>query len=206
MPALRFDEGALIKRLRSLTPALRVAFAAACAERQLPAYRAFHARTRRGRPQALAEILDRLWRDLAGDQMSSSQIAAALQRCMALIPREDEGPWVAEQAYAEDAAADVAYALRARLNGDEREAAWAARRAYDALDHFVINRFGLTPGTPDGEEQVANHPLVQNELGRQERDLGEMERAGSADPVLSLVAETRVRAQQEARAFFGHSL
>ncbi len=206
MPELRFDEQALIEHLRPLTPALRVAFAAACAERQLPAYWAFHARTQRGDPQALADILDRLWRDLAGDQMSSSQIAAALQRCMALIPREDEGPWVAEQAYAEDAAAAVAYALRARSNGDEREAAWAARRAYDALNHFVINRLGLSPGTPDGEEQIAINPLVQDELRRQERDLGEMKRAGSAEPVLSLVAETRVRAQQEASAFFGQSL
>jgi len=163
-------------------------------------------RTRRGDPPALAEILDRLWRDLAGDQMSSSQIAAALQRCIALIPREDEGPWVAEQAYAEDAAATVAYALRAWSNGDEREAAWAARRAYDALDHFVNNRFGLAPGTPGWEEQVANHPLVQDELRRQERDLGEMGRAGSADQVRTLVAETRVRAQQEAKIFFGESL
>ena len=50
-------------------------------------------------------------------------------------------------------------------------AAWAARRAYEALDHLVQDRFAINSGTAEGETRVLEHPLVQAELHRQERDL-----------------------------------
>jgi uncharacterized protein YjaG (DUF416 family) len=205
MAILRFDEEELVRRLQLLSPAFRVAFAAACAERQLPAYLVFYAAAKRGDPHALAEILSRLWDDLTSNPMPHSEVEGALEVCMSLIPREDEGLWINEQAYAEDAAAAVAYALRTRLTENAQESAWAARRAYEAVDHFVIDQLGLSPKTPEEEEQVASHPLVQTELIRQDRDLKHLESARGAISVGFLASAVRARAQQEARTFLSRT-
>jgi hypothetical protein len=115
---------------------------------------------------------------------------------MALIPQEDEGPWINEQAYAEDAASAVTYALRARNTGESQDAAYAARVAYEALDHHVTNRLGI-----EDDENVLAHPVVQTELARQHRDLNELLGANS-DPT-TLLARLRYRASTEAATFFG---
>jgi hypothetical protein len=48
-----FDEAKLISEVGGLPPPLRVAFAAACAERQMPAYRQFEVHCGRSSPNAL---------------------------------------------------------------------------------------------------------------------------------------------------------
>ena len=116
---------------------------------------------------------------------------------MKLIPQEEEGPWIPEQADAEDAGAAVAYALRCRQNGRGQEAAWSARRAYEALDRYVINREDIDVNVPGAETQVLAHPLVQAELTRQLRDLQDL--ATGPDTALRLQA----RAATEGASFFG---
>ena len=93
---------------------------------------------------------------------------------MGLIPREGEGKWVSEQAAAEDAAAALTYALRCRGTGAAEEAAWAARRGYEAIDHYVINLEAKPVKGDPSEEQVLAHPLIQQELARQKRDIDEL--------------------------------
>src|SRR5882724_3878028 len=139
MAGLEFDEMELSERLEQLPRPLRAAFAAACAERLLPAYDRFSTQTKTGDALTLEQILRRLWIDLSGEAMSDEEVERQIQACMELIPKEDDGPWVPEQAAAEDAAAALAYALRCRQNGLAKEAAWAARRAYEAVDDYVIN-------------------------------------------------------------------
>src|SRR5262245_55148515 len=139
MTMLRHDEAALVCHLGRLGNDSRVAFAAACAERLLPAYNEFCRRAGRGSRDALAGILEKVWLHLLGNKMSTAQIRAELDRSMSFIPGEDDEPWVDEQPYADDAASAVAYALRALETGEPREAAWAARRAYDAADHHVTH-------------------------------------------------------------------
>jgi hypothetical protein len=128
--------------------------------------------------------------------MSENEIQWELNRCMALIPQEDEGPWINEQAYAEDAASAVAYALRARRAGESQEAAYAARVAYEALDHHVINRLGIKD-----DAHVLAHPVVQAELARQHRDLDVL--LGADADLAELLARLRDRASAEAAIFFG---
>ena len=124
-----------------------------------------------------------------------------IDACMALIPREDDGPWFTEQASAEDAGASVGYALRCRQSGQAQEAAWAARRAYEALDHYVINRGDIDTNKPGAEERVLGHPAVQGELARQRRDLDEA-LAGDMD-ARDLAARLRERAVMEGAVLFG---
>jgi hypothetical protein len=71
----------------------------------------------------------------------------------------------------------LAYALRCRRNGVVQEAIWAARRACDALDEYIMNHDNIDTNVSGGEECILNHPLMQKELSRQARDLEELHEA-----------------------------
>jgi len=196
---LVYDEEGLIRQLDDLDVTLRAAFAAACAERLGEAYETFAQRTGRGDPAAVREIMDHVWSALMGLGMEAD-IRAELARCMAVLPKETHTPWVEEQAYAEDAVSAAAYALRTLINEESREAAWAARCAYNALDYYVMNHLGI-----DNEDQISGHPLVQAELARQRRDLEELRKATDGAERNDVIDALRLRAGQEASSFFGRS-
>ena len=174
MAILGFNEIELMGKLEQLPEDRRTAFAAACAERLLLAYARFSERTGRGNLDGLRTLLGRLWDDLAGSRFADEELDSVIEDCMGLIPPEDDEPWVIEQAAAEDAASAVAYALRCRRSGSAQEAAWAARRAYEALDHYVINREKMDLSIAGIERRVLAHPVIQAELLRQQRDLHEL--------------------------------
>jgi len=149
----------------------------------------------------LSAILERLWLDVQGDRMDTRQVQENVDLLMDLIPQEDAGSWVPEQAWAEDAAAAVAYALRCRQNGQAQEAAWAARRAYEALDHFVIAKEGIDTNKAGAAQLVLAHPLVQAELLRQQRDLREL-LAENQEDLLQVAQRMRQRAKVESEVIF----
>ena len=202
MNNLNYDEQRLVEGLEGLPHQLRVAFATACAERLLPAYTDFSERTRMGDSKELTSILERLWVDLEGNAMTSAEVEEAIAKCMTLVLPLENKPLIAGQTAAEDAGAALCYALRCRKTGDSQEAAWAGRRAYEALDEFVISREKIDTNQPGGEQQALSHPLIQAELGRQRRDLNELIGFGGQN-VLGVVAPLRERAKAEARIFFG---
>jgi uncharacterized protein YjaG (DUF416 family) len=195
---LTFDEAHLASELAKISAPLRVVFAAACAERLLPAYARFSLRTGRGDLPKLRGLLSRLWEDLAGAPMTAREIQSSIDAALQLTPTEDDGPWVPEQAAAEDAGAATAYALRCRQNGKGQEAAWAARRAYEAVDQLVIQHDGLNMNAPGAEARVLDHPLVQDELQCQKRDLLELLGAKRKTPE-QVLAPIRSRAAAEAQ-------
>jgi len=197
---VRFDERALAASLDRLSQQHRIAFAAACAERLMPAYELFAQRSGRGDPKTLAKILARLWDDLAGAEMTEAELQSNIDGCMKLIPQEDEEVWVPEQAAAEDAGAALAYSLRCRQNGRSREAAWSAGRSYEALDHYVIVTEEIDVNSQGAEARILAHPLVQAELGRQQRDLQEL---SSSDDPRAAAARLQARAKTEGPTFFG---
>jgi hypothetical protein len=169
----------------------------------MPAYGHFAEICGRGDPAELESILDQLWRDILGEnRMRGEDLQAALTACMRLIPREDEGAWIPEQAAAEDGASAVAYAVRCRQCGDANEAAWAGRRAYEALDHFVATRDRIGADNPHAEQSALSHPIVQAELLRQERDLDDLGAPDTQDGIKPIVS-VRERARGEASMFFG---
>jgi len=194
-----FDENSIKKRLTLLPINLRILFAVTCAERLFPAYERFSAKTGGGNVDLLKRILDKLWMGLLGVQEYSDQIIAAdLHSCMLLVPEESDGEWSNEQAWAEDAVACLAYSLRTRLSGDAQEAAWAARRAYEATDHYVINASGNNYKLPDDEARVLDHPLVQAELARKERDISELlSLVHSPENIMTAVNSFKLRSRSE---------
>jgi uncharacterized protein YjaG (DUF416 family) len=201
MGILSFDEKALSIGLDQIPPPLRAIFAATIAERLFPAYANFSRKTGRGHPAKLADILERLWQDLKGTPMDAQELQESINLLMNLIPKEDDIPWIPEQAWAEDAAAATAYALRCRQTGDSREAAWAARRAYEALDHFVLTPIKIDTNVMGVEERALSSPLIQAELIRQLRDLREL-KAESERGVAALAQQMRERAKSEAATVF----
>jgi len=134
--------------------------------------------------------------------MTEGEVHAKIRACEDLHPREEDRPWVPEKDYAEDAVAAAAYALRCRENGSSQEAAWASRRAYEALDSYVIERNDPDLQTDQGETQVLTDPLVQAELARQHRDLDELLLVLPGDQ-MKAVRRFQQRATEESPTFFG---
>lgn len=190
-----FDEKQLLQKLEQLATNHRVAFAAACAQRQLPCYQRFSAKTGIGDFTALENMLESLWKDLNGNPILEKEIETKIDACMQLIPQEDLRQWENGQAYAENAAASLVYALRCRQTRKSEEAIWAAQRAYEALDNFVINTENIDTNIPGEELHVLSHPLIQAELGRQQRDLDELHRG------VVTVQRLQERAKAEAADF-----
>lgn len=197
----QYDEAAIIERVGTFPLRLRVVFGLLAALRILPTYERFHAKTGRGDPFSLCALVERLWQDLSGEMMTDGELRRAVDRAMELVPSEQDGWDEESQPYAEDAAAAITYVLRARLTGDPQEAAWAARRVYEAADHFALATSGLNRGEPC-EQTILAHPVIQAELTRQARDLGELADLAISGGGESRLSQMRVRSEYEASKFF----
>jgi len=165
-----FDENTLINDLGKLPRHERIAFATAAATRQLGNYEWYARKFNVGAESRPREIAMQLWNALAIDFIDRDTWNSALEEVMSLLPEENDG-WVICHALADDALSSLAYAIRALLTEEPQEVAWAARRAYEAVDHAAIRMLGVQPGLPDTEIAIKLHPLVQREITRQRRDI-----------------------------------
>src|ERR1019366_3930030 len=118
---------------------------------------------------------------------------ALASELVSAIPDEDEIT-TASHAVLDDALAAAAYALRTAATFDPQEAAWAAKRLYEAVDACAQRSPSIRKFTSDVELALLQDPRVQRELQRQERDLAELEAARDAAdvPTLSERSETAV--------------
>ncbi len=204
MPILRHDEKELWRQMERLPNRLRVAFAVACAQRQVPNYVRFSKVAGQGNPDVLIGALSCLWDELQGKHAAEGQLQQQLDSCMSLLPDPEHDPQGGLAYYAEDAVSSAAYAIGARLKSDTQQAIWAARRAYNALDEFIGAENPSGPFDQKEEERIRLHPLVQAELRRQQADVAQLRKiaAGSISEREG-VAEIRHRAEADARVFFG---
>jgi uncharacterized protein YjaG (DUF416 family) len=201
---LQFSRSQLIRKIDQLPLSLRIAFAASCAERLLPAYLTSWDLTGKGDPDTLIRLLTRLWEDISGNQMTASEVQASISTCMDLIPKDYHEPWFVEQVSAEHASIAVAYALICRQRGNSEDAMSSAEQVYNALDQFVIDRDNVDVNAPEAERGILTHPLIQAELARQRRDIDELLAAAAADADVRQTAERfRARAKGEAGIVFG---
>jgi uncharacterized protein YjaG (DUF416 family) len=202
MSLLQFSRIDLVKKLDRLPMPRRLIFAATCAERLLPAYFTAWDLTGKGDPEMLARSLARPWDDIAGEPMTENEVQVNIDICMDLVPQDYHEPWFVEQASAEDASVALVYALTCRQSGDSQDAMWSAERAYNALDHFVVNRDNVDLNALGAEGRIVADPLIQAELARQRRDVDELLRVGDED-VQQIAARFRDRAKAESKIFFG---
>jgi uncharacterized protein YjaG (DUF416 family) len=172
---LTFTETDLKNRLAALPCSKMVAFAAACAERLIPAYVRYSEKVALGVDTSLySNALDIVWSQLLGRESDRQSIEDMEKRCLIGIPGEDNAERVGEP-YAEDAGATVTFAIRAWLSCDPQDAVWAARRVYEAVDNFIVRTDEGMPSSHLEEQQILAHPLIQRELARQKYDLEQLE-------------------------------
>ena len=192
-----YSESQLKVQLRELPPRCRTIFALACAQRLLPTYEHFTRRTREGDLPLVTAAINRLWLDVEGQLLSPRELQANLDSVMALIPEE----CTSLEAAAADALSCLSYAICCRRTGSAQEAAWAARRAYEALDGLVIAQQRIELNVAGAEERALSHPSIQAELIRQQRDLRELRAAVREEPE-GLISRFRDRATSDSKLFW----
>lgn len=165
-----FEENALVGELEALSSRSRIAFAAAAATRQLGSYERFAREWDAGSEQRPRAIAAQLWADLQAMMVDHAAWSERLSEVMGLLPEESDD-WTIGHALADDALSSLSYAIRCLLTPEPQEAAWAARRAYEAADQAALRVLRVQPGSPDTEAVVVSHGFVQRELARQRNDL-----------------------------------
>lgn len=171
-----FDDVA--QEVTRLPPSLwsRLAFAAACAERLLPYY-VCYTKQRGFDSTPYFAALNYIWGSVGTMKSDGFEVGSLLNECERTLPNEEDA-WKAGCPYADDATAAILYCLRYILSGDQQEAIWAAKRAYEVADNFVMTHADYDIDSPDDEIKILHHPVVQNELSRQLRDLCELRGIG----------------------------
>lgn len=152
-----YDEQAIKARLEAAGRRECSLFATSCAERLFPMYEAFVKRTGQGDIELLRRALDFAWDVSGATEQPLAEIAARGADAESLVPSDDDEDWTAASPIAQNAAAAVAYALRAQLSGDPQDGVWAARQLYEAAD-FLVQLAEAEPTyvqAADDEEPIA---------------------------------------------------
>jgi hypothetical protein len=188
---LAFSETQLKARLSNVSVISLAAFSLSCAARLLPGYYKWHDDLSQEPPKEVykifKDILDQTKEGLVVSD--SSRLLELAEHLLDYVP-DDDAPWSRMRPLAEDAIASLSYAIRCLATADPQEAAWAARRAYEAADQLAIfDLAGDDKGLP-AEEALIFHPIVQTELERQDRDIGLVLRGGTSEVLKITTSES----------------
>ncbi|WP_438015509.1 DUF416 family protein [Sorangium sp. So ce315] len=182
-----FDERALIRRLRPLPWSCSLAFGAACASRLVPNYRRFVEEAGWGDVRPIICALDLVW------GVASTQTPLAEAECWALAGQcEAQAPDSESfQALFSSSAQDAVFAVCTLLDycaeRKPEQVALAARYATDSIDLYVQEIERMAPQDPTLEAKILAHPLMQQEMERQCRDIVALE-SGGASAVAQLLS------------------
>lgn len=156
----RYDESEIRVRLTRLDHASRVAFAAACAERLWPLFERYVQATGLGDVALLRSALDEVWLVAEGRE-NGADLSRVEKVALSMVPADD-GEWVFEMGYGQNAAAAVAYALQGSLTDDPQDGVWASRQVYEAADYAArCLRPDLDLSSADAEQELSRSDTVQ---------------------------------------------
>lgn len=186
---LEFKEQVIRRQLDVASKMGVFSFALAAASRLISCYEKYSTLEFGSVNRYPRQIKNLLWKTcLSNDALISIRdLEKYLSDVMQLLPDESHR-WTESHIYADHGLAALAYAIRYKISEDPQEAAWAARRSYEAADQYAIKHSGIDVNAPDAEEAILAHQVVQRELCRQKRDIA---LAGSAD-ILSLFKHAKV--------------
>lgn len=204
---LTFDEKQVMDLIELLPKRLRAAFAAACAQRQLPNYIRTSAVNPIANPEAVTRMLRELWDSIEQNAFEPEKIRRDLDLCDALTPGDDT-EWFSGGGFAQRALLSLAYAFDTALSGGSQEAMWAAYGACEALEKHIVERFGVDDVVPYNAPGrcsfIDSFPIMQAELSRQQADLMELQVAAKApSSEAAVIARIKRRAESDAGSFFG---
>jgi hypothetical protein len=171
----RYSDQVLMSALQPLPPLALIIVAGSSATRLLQSYRSFHELTGWGNPEQHKTAVEAVWEFALGTQLTKSYYEDQSEQLVSLIMPDTDDSWIPLCAYADNALASAAFALRTVANPTAQEALWAARRVYDSLDYYVNQRNPSLDWNASGvEEWIESNPMIQEELERQERDITEL--------------------------------
>jgi uncharacterized protein YjaG (DUF416 family) len=186
-----FSESTYARGLVNAPKKMRAAFAAACASRLVPSYEESLPQLRSSNRNLLEETLAQVWAFAIG--RTQPNLASAARQLIQLIPSEEEYVSLAA-AIADDTLAAAAYAAMSVNSSDEKNAVWAARRAYEATIRLAEEREVSDTYTPEMSERLSSNEFVQKELWRQNRDLRDVTATNvqSSDLVIKMKARSEI--------------
>ncbi|MCI0155114.1 DUF416 family protein [Leifsonia shinshuensis] len=155
-----YDERVIHDRLAPLARSAKAAVAAATAERLFPLYVLYsHAARESSDPGALRTALDDVWSAvLDGVPHGSSD---PYEAALSLVPNADDPSWIPESAFAQNAAAAVAYAWRVWVTDDAQQAAWGLRQAIEAADYAAGSGSSASSGSlVDAAAEAIEHDIA----------------------------------------------
>lgn len=190
---LEFSHDELVKKLGRVTARLRPLFAACVAERLLP-YAEVFLRARGGRYiETVQNALEMIWCFGKGAPIDEGFRQHTVDECMKIIEYAEEVD-TEDSILASDTVAAIVYGLRAIGNEDPKEPAWAAQCAYD-----IVFRFAESQSAENSTvSSIEAHPIVQQELDRQLRDIEILKNLGqiaNADVINNMREAARRQAQ-----------
>ena len=170
-----FNSLVLADRLTRLDDLQQLAFGAACCERLLPNYLAFQKESGWGNVGPIRDALNLVWLYLRGQQSTSQQeINNLIVSCEAAAPDSEiyETLFVTS---AQDACFAICSLLDYLVKTDPDKIVQVARYATDSVDLYVQEIENMLPNDPELEQRILNHPLMQRELMKQEKDISFIE-------------------------------
>jgi uncharacterized protein len=189
---VEFDKEALCKKIRLLDDDQRLAYSILIAERFWQNYQPFHRQQSWGNPSLLRKAIDLAWTSFF-DLELAIDLGELIERLDKITPdSEDFAGKNAELAIS--AAIVVTYLIYFLQTRDAENICHQAQAAFEAVDNYAGWDLWEDRGvilTPEMEQQLRDHPLVQQELRRQVDDLelvGSLE-LGTIDIVEKLKVE-----------------
>lgn len=164
----------LESKLQELPHSHRLAFAAACCERAYPNYVVFFQLAGWGGPAALRASLNRVWDFIEGAARALDDLAELEQKSEAVTPDLDDfstSDIDVQAAAAQEAAFMVRLLLQFCRDNQLSYALRVTTFAKDTIDMYVQTVEKIDPADPQLDEKIAQHPLMVQEIRKQENDL-----------------------------------
>jgi uncharacterized protein YjaG (DUF416 family) len=176
----------LEKQLLQLPLSHQLAFAASCCERAYPNYRFFSEQENWGSAKSLRSALDAVWSFILEGILTEKNRAALLSECRAAVPDSDNFNSSTETASVlvtagQEATFMVILLLEFCRDQDPKYGVRIATFARDSVDMQVQVVEKLDPSDPKLEEKIGQHPLMLQELQKQEEELTMLKEIRTSD-------------------------
>ncbi|NUQ77789.1 MAG: DUF416 family protein [Polyangiaceae bacterium] len=186
------------QKTRNMLSKLRVhqqlALGAACCERMLPSYEAFVQEVGWGDIAPLRRALDAVWKACEEKPLSNLELRDLLSQCEMCAPNSEDFDSL-YTSLAQDAAFAICALLDFLFDGDLNRIVSVFQMATDSVDLIVQEREGMDPRDSFRESKILKHPLMQQELVRQRRDIAEANTIEIGDTAARLIFRSRARSE-----------
>lgn len=170
-----FNDKVALQALTELESHQQLAVGAACCERMLPNYSRFTTEVNWGDLPSVRSALDVVWDACSREVLGGTDMDRLLASCEAAIPHADEFRSLYVSS-AQEAVFAVCALLDFMGDRDPERIVSVLRFAIDSVDLIVQEQEGMDSRDPLLERKILGHPLMQQELVRQRRDMSEAAR------------------------------